>query len=135
MLSQTRVGIFFAERAVVMLHIGSPGTVWKGPIPMIMGYLGTLVYVMPLAVLLVMLLEPVTGASPGKRLFRLAVVESEDPVVARRVRWRRAAMQLSPIAGLVVALLVGSWQLALVATIAVTLLILRATAWFISPAS
>ena len=118
-----------------MLHIGSPDTVWKGPIPMIMGYLGTLVYVMPLAVLLVMLIEPGTGASPGKRLFRLALVESEDPVVARRVRWRRAAMQLSPIAGLVVALLVGSWQLALVATIAVALLILRATAWFISPAS
>jgi hypothetical protein len=112
LLSQTRVGIFFAERAVVMLRIGSPDTIWKGPIPMIMGYLGTLVYVLPLAFLLVALIGPMTGRSPGNRLLRVA------PNQPTQRRWYETAIRTMPLWGLVAALLAGSWQLALLFLIA-----------------
>jgi len=109
-LSQSRVGIYFAERAVVMLHIGSPGTVWKGPIPMIMGYLGTFVYTLPFALLLVFVIEPAIGTSPGKKLMRVT-----PPA---HISWRVAMRRTMPLWGLVVALLVGSWQLALLFLVA-----------------
>lgn len=31
-LANSAIGAFFAERAVVMLHIGSAETIWKGPV-------------------------------------------------------------------------------------------------------
>ncbi len=107
LLSQTRVGVFFAERAVVMLRIGNPDTIWKGPIPMIMGYLGTLVYVLPLAFLLVALVRPVTGRSPGTALLRVA------PNDAKRPLWYETAIRTMTLWGLIASLLAGSWQLAL----------------------
>jgi hypothetical protein len=113
LLSFSRIGYFFASRAVVMLKIGSPETIWKGPIPMIMGILGPFVYVLPLSILLVLMIEPLTGASLGKRILRLKIISANDEVVPKRKLWYRSAIKASCFWGLVAALLFGNWVLAL----------------------
>jgi hypothetical protein len=115
------VGVFFARRAVVMLRIGEPGTLWKGPIPMMMGIAGTFVYALPLAFLLVALVEPITGASPGKMMFRVRPSSGESAASSRE-RWRHAIIAATPWWGLTAALLFGSWQLAVIVVIASLLL-------------
>jgi hypothetical protein len=106
------IGTFFARRAVVMLRIGTPETIWKGPIPMLLGIAGTFVYALPFACLLVALVEPVAGASPGGALFGVRSNADRDE------RWRRAIVAAIPWWGLTVALVIGSWQIAVVALIA-----------------
>jgi uncharacterized RDD family membrane protein YckC len=113
LLSNGRVGYFFASRAVVMLRIGSPDTLWKGPIPMILGILGPFVYVLPLSILLVLLTEPLTGTSPGKLWLGLKVVPNDHAQVFSKRLWLRFVVKASPFWGMVVALLSGSWVLAL----------------------
>jgi hypothetical protein len=117
-LSNTVVGFFFASRAVVMLRIGAPDTIWKGPIPMILGILGPFVYGLPFAILLVLLAEPLVGASPGKALLGLTVRPCGAGMLTRRQRWRRAIVKATPFWGLSIALLAGSWVLALLFLIA-----------------
>jgi hypothetical protein len=116
-LANTGVGFFFATRAVVMLRIGAPDTIWKGPIPMIMGIMGTFVYTMPFAILVVELLEPLSGTSPSKALVGLTIVSSAGGAAARAQLWRRASVKAAPWWGLTVALLAGSWVLALIFSI------------------
>lgn len=113
LLSFSRIGNFFAERAVVMLKIGSPDTIWKGLIPMIMGILGPFFYVLPLSLLLVFLIEPLTGASLGKRILRLKIVLENKGVVSREKLWYRSAIKSVLFWGLVAGLLFGSWVVAL----------------------
>jgi hypothetical protein len=122
-LSNTIVGFFFASRAVVMLRIGAADTIWKGPIPMILGMLGPFVYGLPFAILLVLLAEPLTGTSPGKALLGLTIVPSGDGIPSRRQRWRRAIVKATPCWGLTAALLTGSWVLALIVSIATVALL------------
>jgi len=53
------VGYYFATRAVVTLHIGDPNSIWKGPIPWLMGIFGTYVYTLPFAFFLVFLFRAI----------------------------------------------------------------------------
>jgi uncharacterized RDD family membrane protein YckC len=78
-------GRYFAARAAVTFAVGSPTSRWKGPIPMVMGDFGTLVYGIPFALILVSLAEPIAGATPCKRLFglRIARVDGGEPGCAR----------------------------------------------------
>jgi hypothetical protein len=117
-LSNTPVGFFFASRAVVMLRIGAPDTVWKGPIPMLMGIAGTFVYSLPFAFLLVAMIGPMAGNSPGKALLGIASDPRRDGAVSSRQRWSRAFIGAAPWWGLTAALLTGSWVLALAFAIA-----------------
>ena len=112
LLSFTKVGFFFASRAVVLLKIGNPDTLWKGPIPMIMGILGPFVYVLPLSILLIFMIEPLTGASPGKRILRLRIIQEDNEVLSKKKLWYRSAIKASCFWGLVAALLFGNWILA-----------------------
>ena len=112
-LSNTAIGFFFASRAAVMLRIGNPDTVWKGPVPMILGILGPFVYVLPLSILLVLLIEPLSGASVGKQLMDLKIVACGGSTLASRSLWYRWAIKTTILWGLVVSLLSGSWVLAL----------------------
>lgn len=48
---------------------------------MIVGILGPFVYVLPLAILLVFMMEPLTGESPGKRILRLRIIQKNNEVV------------------------------------------------------
>ena len=114
LLSRT-VGVFFAKRAVVTLHIGSEGTVWKGPIPLILGVLGTVVYVLPLSCLVVFLAEPLTGVTPGKLLLRIRVTTLEGAPPTSTDLWQRTLIKTTGLWGLVLGFLLGSWQVALVA--------------------
>jgi hypothetical protein len=116
-LSNTIVGFFFASRAVVMLRIGAADTIWKGPLPMILGILGPFVYGLPFAILLVLVSEPLIGTSPGKALLGLKIVPCGDGIVARGQLWRRAIIKATPFWGLTAALLTGSWVLSLVFSI------------------
>lgn len=116
-LSNTVVGFFFAGRAVVMLRIGAEDTIWKGPIPMILGILGPFVYGLPFAILLVLLVEPLIGTSPGKALLGLTIIPCGGGILSRRQLWRRAIIRATPWWGLTAALLTGSWVLALVFSI------------------
>ena len=102
------IGTLFARRAVVMLRIGAPGTLWKGAIPMLLGIAGTFVYALPLAFLLVACVAPVVGASLGEMLVRVPT----RGVDSGAGRWKRAMMRATPWWGLTLALLIGSWQLA-----------------------
>jgi hypothetical protein len=113
-LANTGVGFFFATRAVVMLRIGAPDTIWKGPIPMIMGIMGTFVYTMPFAILVVQLLEPLTRTPPSKALVGLSIGSSGGAGVSRAQLWSRAMIRATPWWGLTIALLAGSWVLALI---------------------
>lgn len=106
--SNTPIGYFFATRAVVMLRIGSPGTIWKGPIPMLMGIAGTFVYSLPLALLLVVLCRPLLVAP-----------------AARADAWRRAPVSALPWLGLTLALLAGSWLMAIMFSIAALAVLAR----------
>jgi hypothetical protein len=112
-LSNTPVGFFFASRAVVMLRIGAPDTIWRGPIPMLMGIAGTFVYSLPFAFLVVAMCEPLLGFSPGRAMLG----RTNAAAAPRRERWRRAIIVATPWWGLTMALLTGSWVLALVFSI------------------
>ncbi len=109
------LGRWFAGRAVVMLSIGSPDTFWRGPIPMVLGILGSFVYGLPFALLLVLLAEALFGASPGKWLLGLQVVAADGtsaPTGSRLLRW---AAKCSGLWAMVLALVAGSWPVAIAA--------------------
>lgn len=72
LLSSTS-GRFFSGRAVALLRIGDPGSFWKGPIPMLLGAMGTLTFGFPLAALMVLLPEGIFGMSPGKMIVGIRV--------------------------------------------------------------
>lgn len=105
-------GHFFAGRAVVALRIGAEGTLWRGPLPMILGYLGPLSYGLPFALLLVHLAEPLFGLTPGKLFAGLAIAGSDGAPAGTSRLWLRTAVKCGGLCLLVLALLAGSWQLA-----------------------
>jgi hypothetical protein len=73
--------------------------------------------VLPLAFALIMLAEPLTGTSPGKRTFGLKIVPCTDVPPSSQWLWYRGAIKSTPFWGLVVALLSGSWIIALCSVI------------------
>jgi hypothetical protein len=118
LLLSNSTGVFFAHRAVVMLEIGSPNTLWQGPIPMVLGIMGTLVYGLPFAMLLVFLPEALSGATPGKCLLRIRVKGREDSPATKWRLWLRYLLKTCGLWGMTLALLAGSWELAIIAAVA-----------------
>ncbi len=118
-LSRT-LGEWFAARAVVMLSIGSPDTLWTGPIPMALGAIGELVYVIPLAWLLVLVPEIFFGAGPGKWVLgirilpatRVTLRSDHTPLVSGFVRW---VVKSAGLIAVTLALVLGSGIAAVVA--------------------
>jgi len=103
------IGGFFAGRAVVALRIHDPDSLWKGPVPMVMGILGEIVYLLPLTLLLVLLAEPLSGRTPGKSLLRLDVIPQDGAVL-----WLRFLVKASGPLLCLLGLLVGRWEIAAV---------------------
>ena len=128
------LGTFFAQRAVVTLRIGDPGTLWKGPLPMIFGAVGEVVYLLPFALLVVWILDPVTGATVGKRLLGLRVRDADGQPASRRRRWWRSALQSAGLWGWTVALVTGRWEIAALASLAGSVVLLGSLA-ALGPAS
>lgn len=112
-MSNSVIGFFFAGRAAVMLKIGSADTIWKGPIPMIMGVLGTFIYVLPLSTLLILSAEPLIGISLGKKILRLKIIPYNNLILSKKMLWCRSAIKTSIFLGLVISMLIGSWIVAL----------------------
>jgi uncharacterized RDD family membrane protein YckC len=117
LLSQT-MGMYFARRAVVMLHIGEPDTWWQGPIPLMLGVVGEVTYLLPFALWIAWLLDPLSGATLGKRLVGLRIVDTDGAAADRTMIWRHHLTGTCGLWGLSLALVTGSWQLAVVASIA-----------------
>ncbi|MFH1842325.1 MAG: RDD family protein [bacterium] len=110
------LGGFFVDRAVATLHIGQPDTVWKGPFPLVLGLFGTLVYSLPCILCLVWLAEPLFGASPGKHLLRIKLLASDGGPLTAGKRWRRYLLKTGGLWFMVLALLLGNWQLLMAGT-------------------
>jgi uncharacterized RDD family membrane protein YckC len=128
------LGIFFARRAVVTLRIGEPGTLWTGPIPLLLGIVGEVVYLLPFVLLLAWSLDPLTGATIGKRLAGLRVCGRDGRPASRGARWRRGAIQTAGLWGSTIALLAGRWEILVLAALA-GLILLAGTLLALGPAS
>jgi uncharacterized RDD family membrane protein YckC len=112
------LGIFFAERAVVTLRIGEAGTLWQGPIPLMLGIFGEIVYLLPFVLFAVWALEPLAGTTIGARLVRVRVVRLDQRPLSRWTRWGRTLCLTIACWGWTLGLLTAFWPIAFVATIA-----------------
>lgn len=128
------LGMFFARRAVVTLRIGDADTLWKGPLPLMLGVFGEVVYLIPFTFLLAWILDPLTGATVGKRLLRLRVRQDDDQPASRQRLWRRSAVQTVGLWGWTLALLTGRWEPAAFASLAGTVVLVGCVA-ALGPAS
>jgi hypothetical protein len=116
-LSST-LGLFFANRAVATLRIGQTGTFWQGPLPLMLGIFGEVAYLLPFVLFITWSLDPLTGATIGKRVLRLRVERLDRQPLSRSRRWRRVLIQTVACWGWTLGLLTGVWQLAFFATVA-----------------
>ena len=112
------IGTFFAHRAVVTLRIGDPNTLWKGPLPLMLGAVGEVVYLLPFALFVAWVLDPLTGATVGKRLLGLRVRNADCQPASRKRRWFRSALQTVGLWGWTLALVTGRWEIAVLASLA-----------------
>ncbi len=115
LLASESVGVYFAERAVVTLGIGEPDTFWRGPVPLVLGLFGTFVYGLPAAATLVLVLEPLLGATPGKSLWGLRVGSRGGGPSRPRALWWRFGVKGMGAWGPMVSLVLGSWPVGAVA--------------------
>jgi len=107
-------GLYFAERAVVTLRIGEPGTLWQGPLPMVLGIFGELVYGLPFALAVVALAGAAIGVSPGRAACGLEVRGADGRALSRLRRLGRSLVTTAGLWLLVAALAAGSGAVAVV---------------------
>lgn len=134
LLLASTLGAYFARRAVVTLRIGTPDTLWTGPLPMVLGVVGEVVYLLPFALFVVWILDPLTGATLGKRLLGLRVRDAGGRPASKRTLWFRNAIQTAGLWGWALALVAGRWEIALVASLA-GLVVLAGSLTTFGPAS
>jgi uncharacterized RDD family membrane protein YckC len=116
-------GAFFAARTIPTFDVGSPDTVWRGPIPFLLAFYGRIVYGAPFAAILVLLAEPLFGTSAGKSLLGLRFAAAGGGTPSPSARWIRFLAKGSGPIVFTIALLVASWPLALLGAL------LGATTW------
>jgi uncharacterized RDD family membrane protein YckC len=133
-LLSSSAGMFFARRAVVMLRIDDPASLWKGPVPLMLGTFGEVVYLLPLTLLTALSLDPVAGSTMGKRWLRLRVRDAHGAPLTSARSWRRFAAKTVGLSGCTLGLLAGRWEIALVASVA-GLTILAGTVLALGPSS
>lgn len=124
LLLSSTLGMFFARRAVVMLRIGEPGTWWQGPVPLMLGVMGEVVYLLPVTLWLAWLVEPLTGATIGKRAFGLRICSDAGLPAESAALWSRSLVQTSGLWLITLGLLVGRWELAAVGVFALVVMTL-----------
>ena len=81
------VGDWAATRAAQLFRVGEPDSAWQGPVPLMLGAIGNLMYALPLTLLLVLVPEALWGGAAGKSLTGLRVV-SMPPANTHRLRIR-----------------------------------------------
>ncbi|MEZ5065988.1 MAG: RDD family protein [bacterium] len=117
-------GEYFAARSVPTLHVGEPGTWWRGPVPLVLGLFGTLVYGFPFAYAAVLGTALLFGRTPGQIVARLEVVEasgesaptagaarSGDTATRGATARRRSLLHAAGPIGMTLALVIASWPL------------------------
>jgi hypothetical protein len=112
------LGMYFSQRAVVALQMDSATSLWKGPLPLILGAFGKLVYLMPLMLLVVFVTEPLFHRSVGKLVTGQQLSSSTGSVsMSAHAAWRRFILKACPLIVAVVGLIVGRWELLVAATL------------------
>lgn len=81
-ISAVPLGQWCAQRAVLALAIDDPSSWWRGPLPLVLGILGTVVYSLPFTILAVGASRLAFGRTPGEAL--AATAPRRD---RRRVNW------------------------------------------------
>ena len=117
-------GYYFAQRAEVMLRIGAPDSLWRGPIPMLLGVVGPFTYILPLALYLIFLTEPLFNNSLGKQLFKLKITDHLGNSPQSKQKWIRHFIKTSPLWIMILALVLGSWQIALISVMSAFVVLL-----------
>lgn len=105
-------GKFFARRSVLMLKIGSPNSLWKGPIPMIISAAGYFFFGLPFSGFIIFLPEAFFGASPGKMIFGIRVRKIDGQKASLKLLILRYALKTIGAWGLMVSLIVANMYLA-----------------------
>lgn len=111
LLLSTSVGLLLSARAVPAFEIGSPDTIWRGPIPMLISIYGRFFYGLPFALFLVWLNEPITGVALGKLPLRLRVVTRDGERASAGRLWKRTLVKTSGLWLFTLALIAGRWEL------------------------
>jgi hypothetical protein len=123
MLLASSAGSYFAERAVVTFRIGQPGTHWTGLVPFVLGAVAPLAYGLPFGLFLILIMEPLFAASPGKLLWRSEIVPVAPGPRPLRL-WTRFAIKAAPVWLACVAFVAGEWMVALAAALAAAAVLL-----------
>ena len=99
MLLANTAGDWAAARTGIVLRVAQPDTFWVGPLPMVLGAIGNLVYGLPLNLLLVLLPEAFEGRGLGKLATRLRVTplapDGTTTVLRRRLLYKCAPCLLA----------------------------------------
>lgn len=109
------LGFYFSSRAVVAFQMDSPTSWWKGPIPLVLGVFGKLVYLLPLACIVVLLAEPLFRRSLGKAVTGLELRCGDGATLDATTSWSRFIVKAAPLGAAVAGLLVGRWELLVLA--------------------
>jgi uncharacterized RDD family membrane protein YckC len=109
-LSST-VGMYYARRAVVTLRIGEPDTFWQGPIPLMLGVVGEVTFLLPFTLFLAFGLDLLPGGSLGKRVFGLRIVGAAGSAATRGRRIARTFVKSIACWGVALSLVLGLWHL------------------------
>jgi uncharacterized RDD family membrane protein YckC len=83
-----------------------------------LGMIGEVVYLLPFTACLAWMLDPLTGATVGKRVCGLRVGDIDGRPARWRRRWARTAVQNAGLWGWTLALLTGRWEIAVLASLA-----------------
>lgn len=110
LLLSSTLGLYFSSRAVVALEMDSPESVWKGPVPLVLGVFGKLVYLMPFVIFLVLALEAVVDRGPGKALLGLRVSPAGAGGRERAPVLGRAVVRAGPWGVVAAGLVLGRWE-------------------------
>ncbi len=117
-LASTPLGYYFSARAVVLLRIGESGTWFQGPVAMVIGMFGELVFLLPFVLALALLPEAIGGRGLGKRVCALRIVGAPGALA------KRYLVKTSPLWLSVWALVSGAWlfeQIAIAAALGLVL--------------
>ncbi len=99
-----QLGVWCGERAVLALSIGEPSSWWRGPLPLVLGLAGNVVFAMPFTLIAVGLARLAFGRTPGQALWRAEVTSLSQSFASRSLRW---AYDYAPALLLALALTVG----------------------------
>jgi uncharacterized RDD family membrane protein YckC len=111
LLLSSTAGMYFARRAVVTLRIGEPDTFWQGPIPLMLGVVGEVNFLLPFTLFLAFALDVLPGASAGKRLFGLRIGGASGQAASSGPRLARLLIKSIACWGVALSLVIGFWPL------------------------